>query len=180
MLVAKQVADIVSIARGLLAFLFLWLGVTQRAGALPVCCWLLILAWTADALDGPIARRSRILYHTWVGDHDLQIDIMVSFGLLLYLLAAGYVDLRLAGLYMLVWALLFWRWGIPRSLGMLVQGPIYGWFLWVALRDAPASGLWVVGWILAVIILTWPRALEEVVPDWLKGMGDVWDRYRRG
>jgi len=66
MLVAKQVADIVTVARGLLAFVFLWLGVTQRAGALPVACWVLILAWTGDALDGPIARRSRISYHTWL------------------------------------------------------------------------------------------------------------------
>jgi phosphatidylserine synthase len=180
MLVAKQVADLITIARGLLTLLFIWLGVTQRASALPLACWVLILAWSGDLLDGPIARRSRISYHTWIGDHDLPVDIMVSFGLLMYLLAAGYVDLRLAAVYLLVWALVFWRWGVPQSLGMLVQAPIYGWFLWVALRDAPASGLWVVAWVLALIILTWPRALHEVVPGWLSGMRDVWDQYRRG
>jgi len=43
-------------------------------------------------MDGPISRRSRVIYHTWIGDHDLQVDMAVSVGLLLYMLAAGYVS----------------------------------------------------------------------------------------
>jgi phosphatidylserine synthase len=157
-----------------------WLGLSQGEQALPLVCWLMILGWSADALDGPIARRSRLQYRTWIGDHDLEVDIWVSFGLLLYLVAAGTADLRMASVYLIAWALVFWRWGVPRSLGMLIQAPIYGWFLWVGVRDAPEAGWWVVAWIAAVIILTWPRALSEVVPGFLRGMVDVWRQYRGG
>lgn len=180
MLVAKQVADLITISRGLLALVMIWLGVTRGSAALPLVCWLMLLDWMGDFVDGPIARRSRIYYHSWVGDHDLEVDIAVSFGLLLYLLGAGYVDLRLAAVYLLFWALVFWRWGVPRSLGMLIQAPIYGWFLWVGVRDAPMAGLWVVGFIVALIVITWPRAFREVIPGFLRGMRDVWQQYRRG
>ncbi len=179
MLVAKQVADMITGGRAVLGVFMVWLGVTRGPEALPLVCWLMILGWSGDGLDGPIARRSRLQYHSWLGDHDLVIDIEVSFGLLLYLVAAGYVDLRIASVYLIFWALLFWRWGLPRSLGMLIQAPIYGWFLWVGVRDAPQAGWWVIGWIAAVIILTWPRAVREVVPGFLRGMGDVWQQYRR-
>jgi hypothetical protein len=104
----------------------------------------------------------------------------VSFGLLIYLLAAGFVDLRIAGLYLLVWALVFWRWGVPRSLGMLIQAPIYGWLLWVAMRDAPQVGGWAIAYIVAVVVITWPKFPREVVPGFLSGMRDVLEKYRRG
>ncbi|MEW6568422.1 MAG: hypothetical protein AB1449_09720 [Chloroflexota bacterium] len=180
MLAAKQVADLITISRALLTPLMLWLGVTQGPAALPLICWLMFYDWLGDSLDGPIARRSRVYYHTWVGDHDLEVDIVASFGLLLYLLAAGFVDLRLAGVYLVLWALVLWRWGVPRVLGLLIQAPIYGWFLWVALRQAPAAGLWDVGLILGLMVVTWPRFPREIVPGFLQGLRDVWEQYRRG
>jgi phosphatidylglycerophosphate synthase len=179
MLVAKQVADAFTVARGLVALLLVLLGLTHGADGLPLAAWLMIAAWTSDSLDGPIARSSRIRYRTWVGDHDLEVDMAVAGGLLIYLLAAGYVDLRLAGIYLLIWALIFWRWGVPSALGMLVQAPIYGWFIWVAVRDAPAAGWWLVGWILLAVVLTWPRFPKEIVPGFLAGMREVWEAYRR-
>jgi phosphatidylglycerophosphate synthase len=178
MLAAKQVADLITGGRAALGLVMIWLGLTWGQEALPLICWLMILAWSGDALDGPIARRSRIQSHSWLGDHDLEVDIGVSFGLLLYLVAAQYVDLRIASVYLIFWALVFWRWGVPRSLGMLIQAPIYGWFLWLGVRDAPQAGCWVIGWLAAVIILTWPRAFREVVPGFLHGMRDVWRQYR--
>jgi hypothetical protein len=180
MLVAKPLADLITFTRAALSGVLIWLGISRGAEALPLVCWLMIADWMGDALDGPIARRSRVLVHTWIGDHDLEVDITVSFALLIYLLAAGYVDLRIAAVYLLIWALVFWRWGVPRSLGMLIQAPIYGWFLWVAMRDAPQAGGWVIGWIIAVIVVTWPKFPREVVPGFLSGMRDVVEKYRRG
>ncbi len=179
MLVAKQVADVITWARASLAVVLAWLGVAEGARALPLACWLMLVDWMGDLLDGPIARRSRAHYHTWIGEHDLQVDMAVAVGLLVYLVAGGLVDPRLAGVYVLVWALVFWRWGVPKSLGMLAQAPVYGWFLAVSVRDAPAAGLWLVGWILAVIVLTWPRFPREVIPGFLSGMRQVGEQYRR-
>jgi len=179
MLLAKPLADLITYSRAALAGFLLWLGLAQRAEALPLVCWLMIADWMGDFLDGPIARRGRVQAHTWIGDHDLEVDVAVSFGLLLYLLAAGYVDLRIAAVYLILWALVFWRWGVPRSLGMLIQAPIYGWFLWVAVRDAPQAGLWVIAWILGMVVVTWPRFPREVVPGFLSGMREAVEKYRR-
>jgi phosphatidylglycerophosphate synthase len=173
MLVAKQVADILTFLRVVLAFLLVWLGFTQGDIGLPLAAWLLVTSWTSDSLDGPLARRSRIRYQTWIGDHDIEIDMMVAGGLLIFMAAAGFVDLIVAALYLLFWSLYFIRSGVPRSVGMLFQAPIYGWFIWTTLNQAPPSGWLLVGWILTMIVITWPKFPREVVPGFLSGMGDA-------
>jgi len=177
MLVAKQFADLITLMRIAIAFILPWLGRAYGAAGLPVAVWLMVADWTGDFLDGAIARRSRVHYHTWVGDHDLEVDMAVAGGLLAYLVLAGLVDVRLAGLYLVLCALAFWRWGVPKALGMLAQAPIYAWFIRVALRDAPATGPWLIAWILAAIVVTWPRFPREVVPGFLAGMRRV-GKYR--
>jgi hypothetical protein len=179
MLIAKQFADLITVMRFAAAFILPWLGLTQGADGLPLAVWLMIADWTGDCLDGPLARRSRVYHHTWVGDHDLEVDMAVSGGLLVYLVLAGQVDARLAAVYLLIWGLIFWRWGVPKALGMLVQAPIYGGFIWVALRDASATGLWIVAWILAAIVVTWPKFPREVAPGFVAGMRQVW-KHRHG
>ena len=173
MLVGKQVADLITFTRGLLIFWFPWLGFTQGESSLTAAIWLLIMNWTGDALDGTFARRSRRQYHTWIGDHDLEIDIMVSFGLLLYMSGAGFVDLRIVGLYCLGWILIFWKWGYHRSLGMLIQAPIYGCFIWISFQNAPTVSVWLVVWILMALIITWPRFPNEMIPGFLTGIKNV-------
>jgi hypothetical protein len=53
---------------------------------------------------------------------------------------------------------------------MLFQAPIYGWFIWITLRNAPSYGAVLVLWIVLVIIATWPKFPKEVVPGFLNGM----------
>ncbi len=180
MLVTKQIADILTILRVVLAGVFVWLGFTQREAGLPLAGWLLLASWTSDSLDGPLARRSRVRYRTWVGDHDLEIDMLVAAGLLIFMAAGGIVDQRVAALYLLIWILYFIRVGVPRPLGMLSQAPIYGWFIWTTLRQAPATGWWLVGWILTMLVITWPKFPNEVVPGFLTGMREVLVRDERG
>src|SRR3989304_997708 len=125
MLVSKQFADLITVMRFAVAFILPWLGLAQRAAGRPLAVWLMIADWAGDCLDGAVARRSRVHDHTWVGDHDLEADMLVSGGLLAYLVFARFLDLHLAGAYLLIWALVFWYWGLLRSLGMLFQAPIY-------------------------------------------------------
>ncbi len=56
----------------------------------------MIANWTGDLLDGRIARRSRMVDHTWIGDHDLEVDMAVSTGLLVYMQQSGFVNIWLA------------------------------------------------------------------------------------
>lgn len=144
------------------------------AEGLPLAVTLLIFSWTSDSLDGPLARRSRRHSSTWIGCHDLEFDIAVSGGLLIYMALAGFVGMPVVAVYVLVWALIFWRWGSARSLGMLVQAPIYGWFISVAIRNAWAAGQWLVVWILGAVLITWPRFPKEIIPEFLKGMRSLW------
>lgn len=168
MIVAKQIADIITAARGLVALVLIWLGSSQGADGLPIAVWLMLADWTGDAIDGPISRRSSIRYHTWIGDHDLEIDMSVSIGLLFYLLQAGYFSIWIVVGYLLLWGVYFWRQGgIPHAPGMLFQTPVYTWFAYLALRDAPQIGWLILVFIASVIVLTWPRFPKVIIPNFL-------------
>jgi cardiolipin synthase len=179
MLVAKQVADIFTFIRVLLSPTLIVLGLMRGDEGLALAIAVMITSWTSDALDGPIARRSRVQYHTWLGDHDLEVDMAVSIGLMIYMLLAGFVDLQIVGVYILLWVLIFWRWGNMRSLGMLFQTPIYGFFIVISMLLVPTAGALMIGWIVAVTIITWPRFPKEVVPGFLEGMNSVIQAYRK-
>jgi len=173
MLVAKQVADLITTTRALFSFLLAWIGFMQGEAGLVLAVWIMVLDWSGDLADGVIARRSRVQYRTWIGDHDLEVDMLVSIGLFVYMLAAEYWGLVQAALYLVLWLFILWHWGIMRSLGMLFQAPIYGWFIWVALREQFVAGLGIVLWIVVIVVLTWPKFPQMVVPGFLKGMRDV-------
>jgi hypothetical protein len=53
---------------------------------------------------------------------------------------------------------------------MLVQAPIYVYFLWVALRHAPQAGIWLLGLLAFVLLINWSHFIREVVPGFLKDM----------
>lgn len=170
MVATKRIADIVTFGRLGLGIVLVWLGLSGGAQALPLAAWLMILAWTADSLDGPLARRSQVHYATWIGEHDLWVDMAVATGLLVFMLAGGFVDPSVAMVYLLIWALAFWRWGVPRELGEIYQAPIYAWFIYTALISAPSSGWLLIGWILIAVVITWPKFPRVIVPAFLEGM----------
>ena len=166
----KNLADFLTIFRGSLAVVLVWLGLSQGKAGLGVAFWFMLADWTSDILDGFFARRSKNPTHTWIGDHDLEVDILVSSGLLIYMLLSGIVVWQIGLGYLLFWIYIFKQWGYNRSLGMLLQAPIYGWFIIVSIKEVPGCGWWFLGWILAVVIITWPRFPEQVVPEFLEGI----------
>ena len=170
MLNAKLVADFVTIFRGFLGFGLVWLGLTEGASGLSKAVLIMILAWTGDAIDGKIARRSKTYYHSWIGDHDLEIDMAVSGALLVYLIISGFLNIWIACIYVLLWSLILWRWQIVRELGMLSQAPIYAYFIWIALTRLPNVGIWILIWMVVAVVITWPQFPQHVVPGFLHGM----------
>lgn len=177
MIVAKQFADILTGLRVALAFALPILGAIYGADALILAIWILLFSWITDALDGPLARRSSRKYHTWIGDNDLGVDMTVAFGLLIYMLLAGYVTPTLALIYILAWGTYFLRIGVPPSMGMLAQAPVYLFFIWVAMIEAPDLGYWLIVYPVVITAITWPRFPQEVIPDFLNGMKNVGERF---
>jgi phosphatidylglycerophosphate synthase len=169
-MVAKQLADFITLLRSTLMLFFPWLAIVYGRESLPWAGALLALNWTGDILDGSLARRSMFKRQTWVGGHDLEIDMAVSAGLLVFLLIIGYVQLTVVVLYVGLWGLYFLFKGISRSLGMLFQAPIYAWFIYMALMFAPKVGWLLVGWVMSAVIITWPRFPQDVIPNFLGGI----------
>ena len=172
MILAKRFADLLTASRIMVALVIAWLGLLNADWLLPIACFLLLGSWTSDLLDGILARRSGA-EPTWIGDHDLEIDVAVSLGVLIYLIGADFLEPAYVGAYVLLWALIFRRWGWRRDPAMLFQAPIYLWFIVVGMRDAPQAAWWLIAWIVTAIVITWPRFPRDIVPGFLAGMAKV-------
>lgn len=175
-MVMKNIADAITFSRLLLSLCLIWLGIKFGVSALPWVVWVMILSWTGDSLDGALARHSGTKKQTWVGAHDLQFDVAIAAALLLYLALADFVPLAGTIFYFLVWVVIFWRFGLNSTLGKLFQAPVYGWFIVISIREAPSSGLWVLVWLVVAIVLTWPRFPDQVIPEFIDGVADIWQR----
>jgi phosphatidylserine synthase len=155
--VSKQVADIITWARTLIAIGLPILGIIYGAESLSWAVILLIINWTADSLDGILARRSPIRHKSWIGDHDLEIDMFISVGALAYLVSAGFLGWQIALAYLFVWLIIFWRFGVPHVMGVFFQLPVYVVFIIIAVREIPMTAVWMVAWVMEPRI-KWDRS----------------------
>ena len=170
-MVAKRVADLITFTRGLIAIGLVWVGYKYGPTGISYAAWMMLADWIGDMSDGRIARLSRVEYHTWIGDHDLEVDMTVSVGLLVFLVEAKFIHIWLAVGYLFLWGIYFiLKKGNPHSMGMLFQAPIYGWFIWAALRNAPLAGWTIVIFLAMAIAITWPYFPKVMVPGFLEGI----------
>jgi len=177
MLDAKMIADLITAARGLLGFVILWLGLTQGAHALPAVVLLMLIDWTGDFVDGGIAHRTRRPRRTRIGDSDIYIDLFVSLCLGVYLIRAGFVGFAVGFWYVIGWILILWRFGPDRNLLMLIQTPIYLYFILTALHVVPEGGNWLLIWVLMATAINWRRFTHEIIPGFLEGMRSLWNGH---
>jgi cardiolipin synthase len=168
----KTLADLLTAARFCLAGGIIWLGVKGGAQALPAVVVALVLAWITDVLDGPLARSDPSGRRTWIGDRDLETDMSVGLAVLIYLALAGYLTPKAAVGYVMVCAVLLWHFR-SMHLGWAVQAPPYAVMIYTAVRDAPTYGLMLVGYVVLVVVATWPRFPKVVVPQFLEGMRNL-------
>ena len=178
MLDAKMVADFITATRGLLGLVIVWLGLTQGEGALPAVVLLMLLDWTGDFVDGGIAQRGRHPRRSLIGDSDIYVDLFVSLCLGVYLIGAGFVGFTVGFWYLIGWILILLRFGLDKNLIMLMQTPIYLWFIITAVRLVPAMGNWLVYWVLVALAINWRRFSQDIVPKFIHGMKSMWrDRH---
>jgi len=169
----KYLADLLTGTRALLAFWLVWLGLNGGAERLAAASVALIAAWTTDILDGPLARRAPQTTQTWLGDHDLEVDVLVSLGVWSYLTLSGFIAPPLAVAYVLLCVALLW---FARSAHVAwgVQALPYGTLLWTALQEARFYGLAMSAWVVGAVVATWPRFPNQTVPEFVKGIRDLW------
>jgi len=174
----KRVADGLSVARCFLALGLVWLGFSQGAAGLPVAVAVLLAAWITDVLDGPLARSSGVKTQTWIGAHDLYIDVATGTAALIYLYGAGFANGRVVAVYLLIWAVIFWRLSsLPKPFGALFQAPIYGGFIWTALQQAPKAGVWLVLYVVVYVGFAWAYLVHSGLPEFLQGLREGLTRF---
>jgi cardiolipin synthase len=172
MLQTKALADSLTSVRFLLGPYLLWLGLHSGPEGVATAALTLLVAWATDVLDGPLARRDPRGRHTWIGDHDLEADLAVALGIWVYPTLGGFISFGLAEAYGLVGAAALWHFGSAR-LAWGLQALPYGVMIWTALRIIPPQGLLLVIWVALVLIATWPRFPQQVLPEFLNGMRDL-------
>ena len=168
----KTLADTLTGARFLLGLYLLWLGVQGGSETVTAASLTLLVAWATDVLDGPLARYDPRGIHTWIGDHDLEVDLTVALCVWVYLTLVGFLSYGLAVAYVLVVAAVLYHFG-STHLAWGVQALPYGVMIWTALRTAPTYGLMLVTWIGLVLIVTWPRFPRRILPEFLGGMRNL-------
>ena len=165
----KVIADILTASRFGSAWVLLWIGTSKGAEGLPLAVIILVIAWITDVLDGPLARREPSRAQTWVGEHDLEIDIAVSLGVMTYLVFSNYLSAWLAVSYVVLCALVLWRYR-SLELAWAVQAPPYGGMLYIALCHAPIYGLLMLAYLVIILVATWPRFPQVTLPQFFSAM----------
>lgn len=159
--------------------LLIWLGLARGPESLPIVVVIVFYNWTADSIDGPLARKIPSFHETWIGQRDLEIDMTFSTGLLVYLTATGFVSLSATIFYLLLWIVIFWWRGIVHTLGVLYQAPIYLWFIIIAFQNAPQYAWWLIAWVILALAITWPKFPKIIVPVFLSGVRNLFGKDQK-
>ncbi len=175
---ARLVADALTGLRVFLGAGIAWLALSKGESGFTAVAAMLVLAWLSDILDGAAARRSKYASPSWIGRHDLETDIWVSLAILFYLGQSRFISAWVPIIYLLACTLAIALIGYGRSLGMLIQAPIYAGFIWIAWHHRPAAAVAMLGWIVLAILLTWPRFPRQVIPDFLESIS-LWGKHRQ-
>jgi phosphatidylglycerophosphate synthase len=166
----KFFADFLTAIRALVALSLIWLGINQADYAIEGAAFLMLIAWISDYFDGLLARKSGLEKNSWLGIHDLEIDMLVALGLLAYLTLEGFTGLWAASGYVLIWGFFFLAMGVNKSSGSLFQAPIYAYFLWLVFTLAPRAFNFVLFWVFGNLLFTWRRFVFGIIPDFFGGL----------
>lgn len=172
MLYAKTIADILTAGRAILGLLLIYTGILYKADGLAFATVTLLSAWITDILDGPIARRDTREITTWIGEHDLEADLIVALGVWFYLGLAGFISPIWIITYLVLAIMAMF---ITRSIyiGWLVQVIPYGSMIVVSVMFARPYGIVIITYLLFILVLTWPRFIHQKVPDFVNGLIDI-------
>lgn len=173
----KTLADALTASRFVIAGLIVFWAARADYSALGKVIIVILIGWTTDVLDGPIARRSASGEGFW-GRKDFTADMAMVWAGFFYMAQVGILSQYLAlGYFML--AVLFLLLTRSRAVLMAFTAPATALPLVVALDRLPSLGIAFLAWIALALIID-HRRFVRVVVEFLHGMGNWLGRGSTG
>ena len=141
----RVLADALTASRLVIAAGIVGIGIPWGRGALGMVQIATLLGWTADTVDGHLARRAPEGGRTWISDHDRTVDAFMVVAGFLYMTAVGFVSWRFCLTYLAISAGLIYRFR-SSALTTLLEAPLVLQMPVVALREVPILGWAWVAW----------------------------------
>jgi phosphatidylglycerophosphate synthase len=176
MKLGKQIADFLTIIRGLLGIAIVAFGVFGGKDALPLVVVTLVLAWLTDLLDGVFARLDPNPAPGRLAQHDAKADMAVGLGVMAYLALSGYVPLWLGALITLL-ALVVRIWH-SRALAFpfyAISFVLLGVVIW---QQQPELFVIIAAYLLIVFVLRWRRLRDEYLPEFFEALSSLRSKQR--
>lgn len=167
----RILADALTASRLVIAAGIVGIGIPWGRSALNLVQIATLLGWTADTVDGHLARRASE-GRTWISDHDRTADAAMVVAGFLYMTAIGFVSWWFCLAYLTVSAGLIYRFR-SSALTTLLEVPLVLQMPLVALMETPLLGLAWVAWGLLALILDRKRLMVRLRILW-----DDWRRMR--
>ena len=172
----KELADFLTGIRLVISVLIIIAAFAVGRKALPVFSSLVLFAWFTDAIDGTLARKSGSERHSWLGDNDIGIDVLLAFSVIIYATASGFLlwPLTLGYMMLLLFATLIFH---SRTLIVTFIGLSYTVFLYITFRSLFPAFLAALVVGLFAVAITWHRIQENLVP-FFKGFKELFTGHR--
>lgn len=162
-------ADCLTLSRVFASGILAWLGLAYGREKLTVAALILLVAWTTDQLDGWAARRSKT--PTRLGHYDFVFDLTLYPGILIYLVAAGFVPVGPVVAFVIL-SLVAWLPTRRKAVAVLCIRFVDLTTAVVLLTYQPRIGLLMLAWLAALGVI-YRRRLAERVPRWFRELSQV-------
>jgi hypothetical protein len=166
----RTLADIATALRFGIAAFIVYAGLQHGRESFGAVAAATLIGWTLDTVDGHLARAASNPEPSWLGRNERYIDTVMILAGFLYLTLIGIAPAWLFIAYLLVSALVLYRF---RSIAVLtvLEGPLALLIPIVALFLAPLWFWLFVAWGLVALILDWRRL-------WVR-IGIIWQDAKR-
>lgn len=168
-------ADLLTLSRVFASALLAWLGFAFGREKLTLVALVIVVAWTTDQLDGWAARRAST--PTRLGHYDFVFDLTLYPGVLIYLVAAGFVPVGPAVAFVVL-STVAWLLTRKKAVAVLCIRFVDITAAVVLLTYRPRIGLLILVW-LAVLGVIYRRRLAERVPRWFRELIQAAGRGRK-
>jgi phosphatidylglycerophosphate synthase len=158
----KQIADTLTYVRLIIALLIVLVGISQGRHGLSTALLLLLAGWATDTLDGQLARKDLNSRKTWIGEHDIIVDVMLALSMMIYFSLSGFTPLWLTmfcALYLLAVTFILRGW----TLYAMFIGLSYGTTLLVSFLYAQSLFYILALYIVIMLVTTWNHCWENIL-----------------